>query len=153
MPEPDDLVPLPTMPWEERPSELPLVVEEVRTALWRCSGNVTEAAKLLKTPTIRLRNFIRNSPRLSAEEQEAREQIVDTAEDVVKEALLDPDRQDTMARFVLGSIGRGRGWGQGNPSVKINSSGPLNITWSDGSSVSMQDSQTIEGEVVERSDK
>ena len=45
---PADLVALPTMPYSERPLELPLDTEECRTALWMVSGNVTEAAKLLK---------------------------------------------------------------------------------------------------------
>jgi hypothetical protein len=56
MTEPTDLMPLPTMPYDERPMSLPLDVEECRTALWRVRGNVTEAAKLIKVHPNRLRS-------------------------------------------------------------------------------------------------
>src|SRR6476619_5108550 len=108
---PSDLIPLPTTPYSERPVSLPLDMEECRTALWLVRGNITEAAKLLKTTPLRLRQFVQKSPYLSAEMQEAKDQLVDIAEDVVYEALTDEDdksRKDTMARFVLGSQGKPR---------------------------------------------
>ena len=112
MPIPDDLLPIPTQPWDQRPVELPLDPEEVRTAIWRTNGNISAASALIKVPSNRLRRFIANSPRLSREIEESREQIVDIAEGVVRDALRDPDRADPMARFVLGTMGRKRGWGQ-----------------------------------------
>lgn len=136
--QPNDLMPLPTAPYQERPIELALDVEECRTALWRCGGNVTEAAKLLKVTSLRLRSFVNKSAYLSAEMQEAKDQIVDKAEAVVVDALDDTEdksRRDTMARFVLGSQGRSRGWGSGtSAAVKVNNSkgGTIIVQWGDG---------------------
>lgn len=155
---PLDLIPLPTQPWDERPLSLPLDVEECRTALWMAVGNVTEAAQILKVSSSRLRNFIRCSPRLTEECREAREQLADTAESVVRDALTDktdPGRRDQMARFVLNSqLGRQRGFGAGTPNIKINNTGPVIIGWADGTSfgggeVQTQEPETIEGSALE----
>ncbi len=144
---PQDLIPLPTMPYSERPIGLPLDIEECRTAIWRTGGNITEAAKLLKVTSLRLRNFVQKSPYLSAEMQEAKDQIVDTAESVVVDALTDEEdksRRDTMARFVLGSQGRARGWGSasnaGNLNIK-NAGGTIIVQWADGSTFGENDSE------------
>lgn len=136
---PNDLVALPTMPYPERPAELPLDTEECRTAIWMSAGNISEAAKLLKITSIRLRNFVKKSAYLTAEMQEAADRLVDIAESNVKEALTDPldaSRRDTMSRFVLTNIGRQRGWGSGNPgsvSVKNSAGGTIIVQWADGS--------------------
>lgn len=154
---PTDLIPLPTAPYDMRPISMPLDVEECRTALWRCEGNVTKAAELMKVPSLRLRNFIKNSPRLSAEAKEARDQLVDIAETVVYDALTDekdPGRRDNMARFVLNGVGRDRGYsaaanGGGKVNVNING-GDLVISWADGQGFDggQNDPMTIEGELV-----
>lgn len=137
---PSDLVPLPTTPYEQRPSSLPLDIEECRTAIWLSRGNVTEAAKRLKITPARLRAFVKNSPRLQDECEEAREQLIDIAEDVIAEALTDDSdagRRDQMARFVAGTLGKRRGYGQNGASVNINSpKGPIVIKWGDGTSLS-----------------
>src|SRR4249920_2616305 len=136
---PNDLVALPTMPYSERPSELPLDPEECRTALWMASGNITEAAKLLKVTSIRLRGFVKKSPYLTAEMAEAADRLVDIAEANVKDALLDeqdPSRRDTMSRFVLENLGRHRGWGTAQNSgisVKNSTGGTIIVQWADGS--------------------
>lgn len=134
---PQDLIPLPTMPYDSRPDSLPLDIEECRTALWRVRGNITEAARILKVPSLRLRNFINRSPYLSAEQKEAQEILKDLAEDVVYDALTDEDdkgRQDAMARFVLQGIGKDRGWGSGGTKVQVNNSqgGTVIVGWQDG---------------------
>lgn len=134
---PDDLVALPTMPYSERPLELPLDTEECRTALWMANGNVTEAAKLLKITSIRLRNFVKKSPYLTAEMQEATDRLVDIAESNVREALEDsgdPARRDTMSRFVLSNVGKARGWGTGGGSVNVKNTagGTIVVQWGDG---------------------
>lgn len=138
------------MPYDERPSSLPLDREECRTAIWRMRGNITNAAKLLKVDARRLRAFVRTSPYLSGEVLEAAEQLQDIAEDVVYDALTDEQdkgRKDSMARFVLASQGRGRGWGSGgNATINLKSTGPVSITWGDGSQVN-SDPKTIDGEV------
>ena len=150
MPLPDNLQPLPTMPYEERPSSIPLVVPEVRTAIWRASGNTSEAAKILKVSSSRLRTFIRNSPYLSAEVAEAREILADRAEDIVREALFDesdPQRRDQMARYVLTQIGGSRGFGKNNSArVNISNTGNVIIQWADGSSI--ESGEVIEGFVA-----
>lgn len=155
---PANLQPLPTMPYDERPVELPLDIEECRTAIWKASGNVTKAAEFLKCPSNRLRNFVRKSQYLSREMEEAREQLVDTAEDNVREALEDEEdkaRRDQMSRFVLGSqFARSRGWGGGaGPSVKVDnkSGGMVVIQWEDGTSFGGAEPPTIDGEVVDAS--
>jgi hypothetical protein len=138
--EPSDLIPLPTMPYNVRPVELPLDIEECRTAIWRCKGNVSRAAELLKVPATRLRHFIKRSPYLERELRESLEQLADRAEEIVDEALNDEEdkgRRDQMARFVLGSqVARARGWGNGQaqPGMKINNTngGVIVVQWEDG---------------------
>lgn len=155
---PSDLVALPTMPYNERPAELPLDIEECRTAIWMASGNISEAAKLLKTSSIRLRNFVKKSPYLSAEAQESADRLVDIAESNVLNALtdeLDPSRRDTMSRFVLSNIGKARGWGTGaggSVNIKNSAGGTIVVQWADGTAIGNNDeeaeAQTIEGEVL-----
>ena len=137
---PNDLAALPTMPYSERPVELPLDIEECRTALWMASGNITEAAKILKVTSIRLRSFVKKSPYLTSEMAEAHDRIVDIAEANVRDALtdeLDPSRRDTMSRFVLTNIGKHRGWGSGSSggvTVKNSAGGTVIVQWQDGTS-------------------
>ena len=151
---PDDLVALPTMPYPERPLELPLDIEECRTAIWMAAGNITEAAKLLKITSIRLRSFVKKSPYLSAEMQEAADRMVDIAESNVLDALtdeLDPSRRDTMSRFVLSNIGKHRGWGSGSSgsvNVKNSAGGTIIVQWADGTQF-QEKPKEVEGEVIE----
>jgi hypothetical protein len=151
---PNDLVTLPTAPYSERPLSLPLDVEECRTAIWLCRGNITEAAKILKITSLRLRNFVNKSPYLSAELQEALDQIVDVAEQVVYDALTDEGdngRRDTMARFVLGSQGKRRGWGSGAPGVNIKNGngGTIVVQWADGSTFGDSEQQSDPSQIVD----
>ena len=150
---PSDLIPLPTMPYSQRPVEIPLDVEECRTAIWKAKGNISRAAEYLKVPSTRLRYFVDKSPYLKREVRESLEIHVDRAEEIVDEALNDDDdktRRDTMARFVLGSqAARQRGWGNGQaqPGMKIdNNGGTIVVQWADGTHF---DGQQIEGEVVD----
>jgi len=154
---PDDLVALPTMPYSERPFELPLDIEECRTAIWMAAGNITEAAKLLKITSIRLRAFVKKSPYLSAEMQEAADRLVDIAESNVYNALtdeLDPSRRDTMSRFVLTNIGKHRGWGSGSSggvTVKNSAGGTIVVQWGDGQTFGEEEKepQEVQGRVIE----
>lgn len=152
---PVDLQPLSTQPWDQRPASLPLDIEECRTALWMAAGNVTEAAAILKISSSRLRNFIRCSPRLTEECREAREQLADTAEGVVREALADAtdsSRRDQMARFVLTSqLGRARGFGAGSPTLKVNTTGPVIIGWADGTQFGVATQEPPDSDIIEGS--
>ena len=130
------------MPYDERPAELPLDVEECRTALWLSRGNVSEAAKLIKVSTGRLRKFVNGSKRLIEEQKEAQEQLLDIAEDVAYEALTDSEdkgRRDSMARFVMTNLGKDRGYGKGDGKGGVNlnlpGKGTIAISWDDGSSI------------------
>lgn len=148
---PRDLIPLPTMPYDTRPDSLPLDIEECRTAIWRARGNITVAADILKITSHRLRGFVRKSPYLSAQLEEAKEQLKDIAEDVVYQALTDEEdkgRQDAMARFVLQGIGKDRGWGSGGTKVQINNEkgGTVVVGWQDGTMFQPEDSKVIDHE-------
>jgi hypothetical protein len=153
--EPTDLTPLPTAPWDERPAELPLDVEECRTALWRTRGNISDAAAMLKIKPQRLRAFVKKSDYLSRELEEAKENLKDIAEGNVYEALTDdqdPGRKDSMTRFVLASIGKDRGWGSGvgGPKTNINlGAGKFSITWEDGSSLSASSEPPDDDEMID----
>lgn len=148
---PSDLVALPTMPYSERPNELPLDVEECRTAIWMAAGNITEAAQILKVTSIRLRNFVKKSAYLSAEVQEAADRLVDIAEANVKEALTDPldaSRRDTMSRYVLSNIGKARGWGTaggGSVNIKNSAGGTIIVQWEDGTQLGKEE----KGEIID----
>lgn len=151
---PSNLLPISTSPWDERPEELPLDIEECRTALWISNGNILKAAEQLKVPSRRLRNFVKSSPYLQREIEEAGERIADMAEVVVVAALSDekdPGRQDSMARFVLaGQHGKKRGYGNNNGtggSAKVQI-GSIVIQWATEDDNAMGDgSKTIEGTV------
>lgn len=138
---PSDLIPLPTQPWAVRPVSIPLDREEVRTALWMAEGNVSEAATILKVSSLRLRTFIRGSEYLQRELNEFKERLSDRAEQVVGEALNDPERCDPMARFILNSIAKDRGWGTASKAgVNINTAGgSVLISWADGSTFAATD--------------
>lgn len=139
------------MPYDVRPDALPLDIEECRTALWMYRGNVTKAAARIKVSANRLRNFIKGSKRLTEEVLEAREQLVDIAEDVAYEALtdeVDASRRDQMARYVMTNLGRERGYGTNGNGVTLNlPKGNLKVAWADGSSLSV--SQEPEAKVIE----
>ena len=152
---PSDLVALPTMPWAERPNELPLDAEECRTAIWMARGNITEAAHILKITSKRLRNFVKASAYLSSELNEASEQLVDIAEKNVHEALTDEEdstRRDVMSRFVLTNLGKSRGYGSQSPSalsVKNSAGGTIIVQWADGTNfgeTNSDDAKVIDGE-------
>jgi hypothetical protein len=145
------------MPYSERPAELPLDIEECRTALWMGRGNITEAAKLLKITSIRLRAFVKKSPYLTAEMQEAADRLVDIAEANVLDALtdeLDPGRRDTMSRFVLSNIGKNRGWGTGSGNVNIKNAigGTIVVQWADGSTFGGESAEESDMKVIEHDD-
>lgn len=143
------------MPWDTRPESLPLTIEEVRTALWKCEGNISRAASILKVDSARLRRYIAASPRLSAEKEEAKNQILDRAEEIVVEALNDvedPQRMDGMAKFVLTNLGKERGFGEKgkNGGVTINApGGKVVVQWGDGTQIGGDDGDVIEHEAAE----
>lgn len=149
---PNDLIPLPTMPYDSRPESLRLDIEECRTALWANNGNISQAATMLKVTSLRLRRFIDQSPRLSAELQESRELLMDLAEQNVAEALQDKEdkvRVDNMSKFVLSNLGARRGYGPKGAGITISpqgKSGAMHISWGDGTTIGTEPDRTIEHE-------
>jgi hypothetical protein len=99
---PDDLV----APYESAhrlASEEPLTARDVRSALWLCAGDIRKAAHRLGVPFARLRAFAEKSAWVREELHEARERILDRAEEVLFEALFsdDPKRRDSAAKYIL----------------------------------------------------
>ena len=94
------------------PDDRPLDPDEVKSALWHGQGNIREAASLLRTPPARLGALLRKDPVLAEVRAQAAELLVDSAEQVLLQALASPDeaRADHAAQFVLERAGRGRGW-------------------------------------------
>lgn len=135
---PSDLIPLPTMPYDTRPVELPLDIEECRTALWASRGNISEAALRLKITPLRLRKFVEKSPRLMEEQREAQDQLLDQSESQMADALADKadaQRADNAAKFILTNLGARRGYGTKGSGIVLNpegKSGSVKITWGDG---------------------
>jgi hypothetical protein len=106
---PDDLV----APYESAhrlANEEPLTARDVRSALWLAAGNIRKAAEQLGVPPARIRAFARNSPWVQIELNEARERILDKAEEILFEALFSDDskRRDSAARYVLSKSQFGR---------------------------------------------
>lgn len=105
---PPDVRPLPVNPDTDDD-------DAVRTALYLNFGNVGLAARALGRRPGELARHIELFPSLRADREAARRMIVDQAEAVVVEQLLDEEslsRRDDAAKFVLTSLGRSLGWGQ-----------------------------------------
>jgi hypothetical protein len=107
---PDDLVAIPDPTWDAYSDVDPLTADDARTLLWLFAGDVSRAARHYKIPPQRLRAFIKNSPRVAADCNEARERILDKAEEVLFEALFSEDkkRRDSAARYILQKSAFGR---------------------------------------------
>lgn len=119
---------------------MPLVIEECRTAIWKAKGNITEAASILKVTSLRLRKYVAQSPYLTAELEESKDQLLDRAEAQIADALDDNDdkiRADNAAKFVLTNLGARRGYGTKGSGITLGvngKSGSFTVSWGDGSS-------------------
>jgi hypothetical protein len=107
---PDDLVVPYGRPIRKLGDGEPLTARDVRSTLWLCAGDVRKAAERLGVLPARVRAFVRNSPWVREELDEARERILDKAEEVLYEALFsdDPKRRDSAARYILTKSQMGR---------------------------------------------
>jgi hypothetical protein len=106
---PDDLV----APYESAhrlANEEPLTARDVRSALWLSAGDTSKAAQRLGVPSARVRAFADKSEWIREELHEARERILDQAEEILYEALFsdDPKRRDSAARYILTKSQTGR---------------------------------------------
>jgi hypothetical protein len=88
----------------------PLEARDVRSALWLCAGDIRQASERLGVPAGRIRAFVRNSQWVQREFEEARERILDRAEEILYEALFSDDskRRDSAARYILQKSAAGR---------------------------------------------
>lgn len=142
---PSDLTTLPTMPYSERPDELPLDIEECRTAIWIAKGNITEAAEILKVSSARLRRFVKASGYLSRECEEALDRLKDKAMKVIAEGLNDDNEKYNMAKFVVKEFGVA-GSVKDKAKIANPASGPIVYSWQDNDDV--EEAEVIDGEVV-----
>lgn len=134
---------LPAYPWDTRPDDHPLSVEEVCGALVHSEGNVKEAADRLKVGSLILRKFIERSSRARAVIVEMAAQLADEAQTTLHAALRDEDsrRVDWAVRFILNSRNaRKLGWSTADDDA-ANLRGPLvnlvlpSVTWADGTPI------------------
>ena len=136
---------LPAYPWDTRPDDHPLTVEEVCAALVESEGNVKLAADRLKVGALILRKFIERQRRARAVIVEMAAQLADEAQTTLHAALRDSDsrRQDWATRFILNSQNAKQlGWAStANADDASLHRGPLiNLTlpiveWADGTRI------------------
>jgi hypothetical protein len=131
---------LPAYPWDTRPDDNPLTVDEVCAALCHSEGDLRVAAERLKVGTLILRKFIERSSRARAVIRELALLLADEAQSTLRAALRDPDarRQDWAVRYILNSKNaQALGWSSAAdaqdalraPSISITLP---SVTWADG---------------------
>jgi hypothetical protein len=131
---------LPAYPWDVRPDDHPLTVDEVCVALFQAEGDIRLAAARLKVGSLILRKFIERSSRARAVIRELNFLLADEAQRTLREALRDDDarRKDWAIRFILNSRNaQSLGWSStsdasdalSRPSVTINLPA---VSWADG---------------------
>ena len=121
-----EFLPLPYIPYDERPVTVPLDVEECATALYICGGKLSKAADRLKVDKLRLQRVIDRSPRLQRLHKELYEVYVHDSAEVVIDAIYadDPRVRYAAATKVLSSKAAAAHpfspSGDGAPSLTIN---------------------------------
>ena len=98
--------------------------DEVVDVIQKSEGVRTTICKVLDCSQTQLRNYLEEHPELKQVMLDAREQIIDLAESVIRENLTqteNPDLRQKAAEFTLKSIGRHRGWAIGDyPAMQVN---------------------------------
>ena len=97
---------------------------EVVDVIQKSEGVRTTICKLLDCSQTQLRNYLEEHPELKQVMLDAREQILDLAESVIRENLTqteNPELRQKAAEFTLKTIGRHRGWAIGDyPAMQVN---------------------------------
>ena len=97
--------------------------DEVVDVIQKSEGVRTTICKLLDCSQTQLRNYLEEHQELKQVMLDAREQILDLAESVIRENLTqtkDPYLRQKCAEFTLKTIGRHRGWGIGDyPAMQL----------------------------------
>ena len=98
--------------------------DEVVDVIQKSEGVRTTICKLLDCSQTQLRNYLEEHPELKEVMLDAREQILDLAESVIRENLTqteNPELRQKAAEFTLKTIGRHRGWAIGDyPAMQVN---------------------------------
>ena len=98
--------------------------DEVVDVIQRSEGVRTTICKVLDCSQTQLRNYLEEHPELKQVMLDAREQILDLAESVIRENLTqteNPELRQRCAEFTLKTIGRHRGWAIGDyPAMQVN---------------------------------
>lgn len=124
------------------PEHVPLDPTRVEEALWSAAGNITKAARIMRTDAARLGYMISRTPDLADARRKASELVLDKAEAALLDSLKDEDSALDTAKWILSQGGRGRGWGQ-------QASMPVGLTF-DGSSLTGSGQVAIRWEVSEK---
>jgi hypothetical protein len=85
-----------------------LNARQVEATLRQCAGNLSATARAFGVSRQAVANFVGRRPSLQAVVTEQRETLIDAAESCVFAAVLNGDL--SAARYVLGTIGKHRGW-------------------------------------------
>ena len=98
--------------------------DEVVDVIQKSEGVRTTICKMLDCSQTQLRNYLEEHQELKQVMLDAREQILDLAESVIKENLTqteNPELRQRCAEFTLKTIGRHRGWAIGDyPAMQVN---------------------------------
>ena len=98
--------------------------DEVVDVIQKSEGVRTTICKLLDCSQTQLRNYLEEHQELKQVMLDAREQIIDLAESVIRENLTqteNPELRQKAAEFTLKTIGRHRGWAIGDyPAMQVN---------------------------------
>ena len=98
--------------------------DEVVDVIQKSEGVRTTICKMLDCSQTQLRNYLEEHQELKQVMLDAREQILDLAESVIKQNLTqteNPELRQKAAEFTLKTIGRHRGWAIGDyPAMQVN---------------------------------
>ena len=98
--------------------------DEVVDVIQKSEGVRTTICKMLDCSQTQLRNYLEEHSELKQVMLDAREQILDLAESVIRENLTqteNPELRQRCAEFTLKTIGRHRGWAIGDyPAMQVN---------------------------------
>jgi hypothetical protein len=114
-----------------------LDVATIETELVRTEGNVTGAAAALSVPSADLRKLVWSTTSLTDVIFEQLEQMIDEAEQALRDGLKDTDKarrlQAAVTLLTQSEAGRRRGWGRGRALRDEAEAQPVTLRWFDES--------------------
>jgi hypothetical protein len=110
-----------------------LVLAAIEAELVRTEGNVTAAATALSVPSADLRKLVWSTPSLTDVIFEQLEQMIDEAEQALRDGLKDKDAGRRLHAAVTlltqSEAGRRRGWGRSGASHDEPEPQPVTMQW------------------------